>query len=40
MPVGSSSGEKVKDLKAAVFPNREIKMLVVKDGKRDVRVVC
>jgi cytolysin-activating lysine-acyltransferase len=31
--------EMVKDLKAAVFPDREIRMLVVKDGKRDVRVV-
>ena len=29
----------IGDIKAAVFPDREIKMLAVKDGKRDVRVV-
>jgi hypothetical protein len=28
-----------KDLKAAVLPDRGIKMMVVKDGKRDVRAV-
>ena len=37
-PFGGAE-EMVKDLKAAVFPDREIKMMVVKDGKRDVRVV-
>jgi hypothetical protein len=31
--------EMVKDLKPAVFPDREIKMMVVKDGVREVRVV-
>ena len=36
---GGGSQEMVKDLKAAVFPDREIKMMVVKDGARDVRVV-
>jgi len=36
-PFGGAE-EMVKDLKAAVFPDREIKMLAVKDGKRDVRV--
>ncbi|MEQ1612718.1 MAG: toxin-activating lysine-acyltransferase [Hyphomicrobiaceae bacterium] len=33
------SQEMVKDLKAAVFPDREIRMMVVKDGVRDVRAV-
>jgi hypothetical protein len=28
----------VRDLKAAVFPGREIRMLVVRDGKREVRL--
>ena len=37
-PFGGAE-EMVKDLKAAVFPDREIRMLVVKDGIRDVRVV-
>jgi len=37
-PFGGAE-EMVKDLKAAVFPDREIRMMVVKDGKRDVRVV-
>jgi cytolysin-activating lysine-acyltransferase len=37
-PFGGAE-EMVKDLKAAVFPDREIRMLVVKDGVRDVRVV-
>ncbi len=36
-PFGGAE-EMVKDLKAAVFPDREIRMLAVKDGKRDVRV--
>ncbi len=35
-PLGSPLAG-VKDLKAAVFPDREIRMLVVKDGKREVR---
>lgn len=30
-PFGGAE-EMVKDLKAAVFPDREIKMVVVKDG--------
>ena len=30
----------VKDLKATVFPDREIKMMLVKNGVRDVRAVC
>ena len=29
----------VKDLEAAVFPDREIRMMVVKDGVRDVRAM-
>ena len=37
-PFGGAE-EMVKDLKAAVFPDREIRMMVVKDGVRDVRVV-
>ena len=28
--------EMVKDLKAAVFPDREVKMMAVRDGKREV----
>ena len=35
-PFGGAE-EMVKDLKAAVFPDREIKMVVVKDGRRDLR---
>ena len=31
--------EMVKDLKAAVFPDREIKMMAVRDGVRNVRVI-
>jgi cytolysin-activating lysine-acyltransferase len=30
--------EMVKDLKATVFPDRAIRMLVVRDGKREVRL--
>ena len=37
-PFGGAE-EMVKDLKAAVFPDREIRMLVVKDGVKDVRAV-
>ncbi len=37
-PFGGAE-EMVKGLEAAVFPDREIKMLAVKDGKRDVRAV-
>jgi cytolysin-activating lysine-acyltransferase len=37
-PFGGAE-EMVKDLKAAVFPGREMRMLVVKEGKRNVRVV-
>ena len=37
-PFGGAE-EMVKDLKAAVFPDREIRMMVVKDGVRDVRAV-
>ena len=36
---GGGAEEMVKDLKAAVFPDREIRMMVVKDGVRDVRAV-
>ena len=38
-PSPGGAEEMVKDLKAAVFPDREIKMMVVKDGVRDVRAV-
>ena len=37
-PFGGAE-EMVNDLKAAVFPDREIRMMVVKDGVRDVRAV-
>ncbi len=36
---GGGAEEMVKDLKTAVFPDREIRMLVVKDGVREVRAV-
>ena len=40
-PEGGEGGaeEMVKDLKAAVFAGRGGRMLVGRDGKRDVRVV-
>ena len=37
-PFGGAE-EMVKDLKAAVFPDREIRMMVVRDGVRDLRKV-
>jgi cytolysin-activating lysine-acyltransferase len=37
-PFGGAE-EMVKDLKAALFPDREVKMMVVRDGSRDVRAV-
>ena len=37
-PFGGAE-EMAKDLKAAVFPDRKIRMIVVKDGVRDVRAV-
>ena len=37
-PFGGAE-EMVQDLKAAVFPDREIRMMVVRDGVRDVRMV-
>ena len=35
-PFGGAE-EMVKDLEAAVFPDREIRMLVMRDGVKDVR---
>lgn len=37
MPGGAE--EMVKDLKEKVFPERAVNFLVVKDGKKEVRVV-
>ena len=36
---GSFADEMVKDLKAKVFPGRELKVLAVEDGRLAVKVV-